>query len=88
MLTRKEIENYILDFNIVKKAYPNISEEQYKEKIPDIMALTVKSQTGSIMQLCGINTGMSKFNFLLDLAKNITNDTTVYIELKKSIFDL
>jgi len=88
MLTRKEIENYILDFDIIKKVYSDISEEKYKEQIPDIMASTVKSQAGLIMKLCGINTGMSKSDFLLDLAKNVTNDTTVYIELKKSVFNL
>ena len=88
MLTKKEIENYILDYEIVQKVYPSASEEEYKKIIPDITAPTVKDKVGEIMQLCKINTGMSKEDFLLHLAKDVTNDTSIYNDLKKVIFNI
>jgi len=87
MLDRKEIENYILDYEIVHKAYQDLSEEKYKKIIPNIMAQNVKEKVGKIMHLSGINKGMSKGDFLLHIAKYITNDTSIYNAFKQIIFN-
>jgi predicted ATPase len=85
MLKRKEIENYLFDFEIIKKAYPDIDETQYKNIITDIKNPNVKDKAGDLMLLCKINTGMNKDNFKLNLAKFITKDTNIYKELKEII---
>lgn len=87
MLIRKEIENYILDFEIIKIAFPEIQQEKYNELIPDIDSADVKDKAGEIMRLCRVNTGMTKELFFLHLSKHISKDTLIYKELKKIIFN-
>lgn len=86
MLSRKEIENYICDFEILSKKYPEITEEQYKAIIPDIVTGEVKDRVGDLMRLCGVLTGKNKESFKLELVEEVTPKTAVYTELKGLIF--
>jgi len=85
MLIRKEIENYLFDFEIISKAFNNITREQYDALIPDIQA-DVKAVTGDLMRLCGINTGMNASKFKIKLSYFVTPDTQIYQELRSVIF--
>jgi len=87
MLDRKEMENYLLEYDVIKKAYPIVTEDSYKALIPDISAQNVKEKTGDIMRLCGITTGMNKKDFMLRLAREVTSDVSIYKTLKKLIFE-
>jgi hypothetical protein len=87
MLKRKEIENYILDYEIVNKVYPDLTKENYKKVIPDITTLDVKEKVGDLMKACGVNTGMAKAEFLIDLSQKVMSNTAVYKELKEIIFN-
>ena len=87
MLKRKEIENYLFDFEIISKQYPVVTQEQYNSMITDIQNGDAKSHTGEIMTLCGITTNLNKNDFKLLLSTKITLSTTVYKEMLKCIFD-
>ncbi len=87
MLKRKEIENYLFDFEIVSKQYPTVTSEQYASKITDIQNGDVKNITGELMSLCGVTTGINQNNFKLLLSKQIVPTTTVYKELLDCIFN-
>jgi len=80
MLKRREIENYIFDFEIVNLAFPNVTQAQYSEIVSDIINDDIKSKFVEIRTLCG-NNNSSKKEFSLMLAKEITPDTAVYKEL-------
>lgn len=86
MLERKEIENYVLDYEIVQKTHPELTKERYEEVISDITAPDVKEKVGELMRARGVNTGITKADFLIDLAKEVTIDTDVYKELEDIIF--
>ncbi|MCB0273082.1 MAG: hypothetical protein KDD46_08710, partial [Bdellovibrionales bacterium] len=51
MLKRKEIENYLFDYEIILKAYPNTNEEDYKEIIKDIDSEDVKKKGSMLLEL-------------------------------------
>lgn len=87
MLDRKEIENYLLDFEVVNKTYPLLLEGEFKKIIPDILSEDVKDKIGELMSACGIHTGMNKNDFLLKLSTFITKDTEIYKTLKQVMFD-
>ena len=87
MLKRKEIENYLFDFEIVSKQYPTVTSEQYASKITNIQNGDVKNITGELMSLCGVTTGINQNNFKLLLSKQIVPTTTVYKELLDCIFN-
>jgi AAA15 family ATPase/GTPase len=86
MLKRRELENYILDFQVLKRIYPDVSEDAYKSIVVDIITDNVKDKIGNIMVMCGVLSGINKSEFLLNLAGGITNDMDVYTELKEIIF--
>lgn len=87
MLERKEIENYLLDYEIVKAAYPDLTALDYEKVVPDINAHNVKDNVSKIMTLCIGGGNISKHNFLLGLAAKITPETRIYSELQNIIFD-
>ena len=86
MLKRKEIENYLLDFEIFSKKYPNVSQENYDQVVAKFSDL--KSAANAMMQeLCHIKSGkMTIDDFKLDLATEIVEGTNVYKELYDCIF--
>ncbi len=88
MLIRKEIENYLFDFEIIHKAFPLVTEAQYQGVIPNILAEDVKEATGRLMELCQVNNirGMNREAFKKSLAKQVTPDTVVYQELVSVVF--
>ena len=87
MLRRKEIENYLLDYEIVGAAYAAVAPESYDTAVPDINAQDVKDKTSDVMHLCIGGGNTSKREFLLGLAKHITPTTKVYAELHQVILD-
>ncbi len=84
MLTRREIENYLFDFEIVSKFKPHITKQQYDSVILDIES-EVKSKAAELMALCG-ESQKGKEKFLLNLSLYITPETNVYADLKRCIF--
>jgi hypothetical protein len=87
MLKRKEIENYLFDYEIISKQYPTVTSEQYNKKISDIQNGDVKNIIGELMALCGISTGINQNGFKLLLSRQIVPATTVYKELLECIFN-
>lgn len=86
MLKRREIENYLLDFSVINKAYPAVNETNYNNIISDIVNEDAKAKAPELMTLCGISTGMNKQEFLIHLSDFMTTDMPIYGELKDAIF--
>ncbi len=86
MLNRKEIENYLFDFEILSKKYTNLKEDKYNEIVENIVNDDVKDKVSEIMNLCGVITGINKDDFKRGLSKYLTPDTNTYKELKNTIF--
>lgn len=82
MLKRQEVENYVFDFEIISKAYQEVTEDEYNKIVPDIKA-DIKSKAGDLMRLCGIGNEMNKQQFKRRLAEFIKPDTAVFIELNE-----
>lgn len=85
MLKRKEIENYLFDFEILKKYKTDLDEEKYKKIISDIKEDDVKNKTSEIKKLCG-QEQISSEEFKKELSVCIKKDTEIYKELKELIF--
>lgn len=86
MLERREIENYLFDYEIIHKAYPSFEKETYNQIIPDILD-DVKSKSGILMRLCGESgRGFNKEQFKKKLAHYVTPETEIYKSLKSAIF--
>jgi hypothetical protein len=86
MLTRKEVENYLLDFEIVRSAFPSTPLEDYEAVIGNVESEDVKANVSELMKLCLGGGCTSKRDFLLTLAKHIKPSTKVYSELESVIF--
>jgi hypothetical protein len=86
MLKRREIENYLFDFEIISKLYPSITKENYDEIVDDIENNDVKSKTGELMRICGVLTGMNQAEFKKHLSQAIIPSTGLYKELDEVIF--
>ena len=91
VLTRREIENYLFDKEIVE-AYCRESELEfdaslYEKFVTDIMNQDVKSQVHIIKKVCGIATSINPECFKVALASFVTPNTAVYAELKRCIFE-
>lgn len=83
MLNRKEIENYLFDFSIINKAYPQITKEQYNAI--QISNNDYKAKSAEFLNLCGLNnTSLKDFKILL--AHHIIKGDSVYNGLKECIF--
>lgn len=86
MLKRREIENYLFDFEIISKKFPLVMLEKHNEIVTDIENEDVKGKTGEIMNLCGINNRMTGEEFKKGLALFIQPDTNIYKELEEIVF--
>ena len=88
MLKRREIENYLFDIEILRKVRHEITNEEYAALIVDIQGGNVKDIAGQVMALCGINNGINQQDFKKQLANLVTEETSVYQELKLLLFPL
>lgn len=86
MLKRKEIENYLFDFEVIKSAYPFASETEYKKIVNDCINGDVKNKAGELKNLCALGEKMNKEDFKIHLSHHVKKDSTVYNELKECIF--
>lgn len=82
MLKRRELENYIFDFEILSKEYPSITIEHYNPIITDISNDDIKLKITELKTLCWVTASISKNWWKKLLAKHITPDTRTYQELK------
>lgn len=87
MLKRKEIENYLFDFEILSKKHKDIKEEDYDKIVKDIAGENIKDKAGELMRLCGIVSGLNQEDFKKELSKFITPETNIYVELEECIFE-
>ena len=55
--------------------------------LTDIVNQNLKDSTGRIKNICGITTSVNQERFKINLAEFITQDTEIYKELEKVIFD-
>lgn len=86
MLKRKEIENYLFDFEVIKKAYPAVTQEQYTSVIIDCLNDDVKNKSGALKVLCAPGNKMNKSEFKIHLSKHISSEMNTYKELREVIF--
>lgn len=87
MLIRKEIENYLFDFEVIQKAFPKVIEEDYRTLIKNsIEDQDVKEKVAELMKLCKIDNSMNKKAFMIHLSKFFDKKMKVYTELKDCIF--
>lgn len=85
MLRRKEIENYVFDFEVVSKAFPTIDQAAYRAIIPNIND-DVKAKASALMRQSGIANSMNKDQYKTHLASFITPDMGVFHELDDLLF--
>ncbi len=86
MLRRKEIENYLFDFEILKKIKNDIDEEYYKGIVSDVVNGEIKDTVSTeLKKYCGFEQ-MNKEEFKILLASQVKPDTNVYKELSDVIF--
>jgi hypothetical protein len=78
MLIRREIENYLFDKEIFKKAFPNTSDPDYDNIVSDICTEDIKSKIPKLLQLIGKKGKITNNEACLMLAKLITPETAVY----------
>lgn len=87
MLKRREIENYLLDKEILKRKYSEFNETEYDKLVSDINSQDVKSIASKILKsACGEVRQKIDREFALEIAGEITTDTEIYKELKTVIF--
>ena len=86
MLKRRELENYLFDFEILSKKYPQIKIESYNQIIWDINEDDIKLKISELKELCWENRSINKETWKKELWSLITKDTNVYRELK-SVLD-
>lgn len=84
-LERREFENYLFDFEIIEKAFSSFNKEEYDAIVSDIDNDDVKSKIDDLKNKTGET--ISKKDFKIRLAENITNDTEIYKKLHKIIFE-
>ena len=89
MLLRREIENYLLDYEILKLAYPEIEKEVYDSYVTDINNQDLKPIISTLLAKTNRKSerGFNKEMFLKSLVPYITKDTEVYKELEQVIFN-
>ncbi len=86
MLKRRELENYLFDFEILSKKYPNIDIESYNQIIWDINEDDTKLKIWELKKLCWEIRSINEEKWKIELWFLITKDTNVYKELK-SVLD-
>jgi hypothetical protein len=83
-LERLEFENYLFNFEIISKAFPSVTEVQWKAIVADQINDDIKSKMQDIKNLlCDQNDQSLK----IKLARNISKDTQTYKDLHKIIFE-
>lgn len=89
MLLRREIENYLLDYEILKLAYPEIEKGVYDSRVTDINNQDLKPIISTLLAQTNRKSerGFNKEMFLKSLVPYITKDTEVYKELEQVIFN-
>lgn len=91
VLKRWEIENYLFDKEILNAycAGNNLQfdEDAYNGFVTDIENQNIKDEAGRIKNFCGITTSINAEKFKLNLAKFITENTTVYSLMEQCIFE-
>lgn len=88
MLKRLEIENYLLDYEIIAKAYPEIAKKDYNTIVKDPLNQDLKACISTIKDLTSHKheRGFNNDVFLKSLLPFITPETNVYQELESEIF--
>lgn len=86
MLKRRELENYLFDFEILSKKYPQITIESYNQIVWDINEDDIKQKIWKLKELCWEKRSISQEKWKIELWFLITKDTNVYNELK-SVLD-
>ena len=86
MLKRREIENYLCDYEILSQCQTGLTQQDYKNIFNvDIMDDDVKRHVSIFKDKYGFNK-MSADDFKIYLAKFVTENTSVYKELEDCIF--
>lgn len=86
MLQRREIENYLLDYEVLRAAGYTGSEADYRAVVgPDLVAADVKQHTTTIKNAIGLHT-VSDADFKRRLAAVMTPTMNVYTELAACVF--
>jgi recombinational DNA repair ATPase RecF len=90
VLKRFEIENYLFDEDVLKAYCASegltFDAARYGTLVGNVVDDDVKSLTGAIKKVCGIDTSISPERFKLNLAKVIKPGMAVYEELEACIF--
>lgn len=91
VIKRWELENYLYDKSVLKKFCEangsDFSEAEYDLFVTDIVNQHVKDETGRIKNFCNLRVSVNADKFKIELAKYITPDMNVYIELENCIFE-
>lgn len=87
VLMRREIENYLFDWNVVNAAYPHVDQNDYDEIFAgiDLIMGDMKSKIGEIKELCGEH---NRKTFFKNLAGKIssTENRCIFEEIEEIIF--
>jgi len=84
-LERLEFENYLFDFEIIKKSFPVVTKDKYDKIVSDIENGNVKSRISDL--ITETEESISEKDFKIKLAKNIIRNTEIYKKLHKIIFE-
>lgn len=84
-LKRREFENYLFDYEIVSKAFPDVTKGQYNTLVVDINEDDIKPKINEFKTFCNIS---NERDLKLRLATAISCDTQIYKELKECIFGI
>ena len=91
VLKRFEIENYLFDKEVLSsycaKNGKTFDAGAYDSFVTDIINQHVKDETGRIKNYCNITGSINSECFKKNLAKCITPDMHVYLELEAVIFN-
>jgi hypothetical protein len=83
---KKEIENYLYDFELIEVTFPEVEKKDYDEIVKDVVDGNVKDATTEIKELCGLEQS-SPDEFKIELAKNMDSEMGVYKDLESVIFE-
>lgn len=90
VLERWELENYLFDKEVLKKYCAEegleFDENAYDLFFTDIVNQDIKGESMRVRNICGIKTNINPEIFKLNLSKVISQDMSIYLELKRCIF--
>lgn len=87
ILKRREIENYLFDYEILSKIYPDLVKKEYEKYILDIINDDIKLKINDLKTICKETRSISNEKWKKEISKNITIDTEVYKELKSVLLN-